>query len=118
MIGAVISAKFVMRANTTGTIAGGMDVNPYITVAGTGVTTTAGMVIITRTMQTFTMNSAMPKVIFITARDITGSGQTTLGGRLRLGTRCRHLREQLHETRIRIFGNGVGKGLHFDVLVV
>ena len=28
------------------------------------------------------------------------------------------LPEQLRETRIRILGNGIGKGLHFEVLVV
>jgi len=30
----------------------------------------------------------------------------------------RLLAEQLRETRLRILGNGIGKGLHFDVLVV
>ena len=33
------------------------------------------------------------------------------------GCRC-FLREQLRKTRVRVLGNGVGKGLHFNVLVV
>jgi len=31
---------------------------------------------------------------------------------------CCFLRKQLRKTRIRVLGNGVGKGLHFNVLVV
>ncbi len=31
---------------------------------------------------------------------------------------ARGLTEQLRETRIRVLGNGIGKGLHFNMLVI